>query len=79
MCPDDITPADPDGNAHTTGADGADGTTDNTTDDDNELDLDPDGAPCLVCGQTVPGPGPALICRDCAAVMDGDTPVPPRP
>ena len=77
MCPDDITPADQDDNARTTGADGG---TDNTTDDDDELDLDPDGAPCLVCGQTVPGPRPALICPDCAAVMDGDTaPVPPCP
>jgi hypothetical protein len=76
MCPGDITPADPDDNARTTGADGG---TDNTTDND-ELDLGPDGAPCLVCGQTVPGPRPALICPDCAAVMDGDTaPVPPRP
>ncbi len=41
------------------------------TDDDTTLhDLDPDGAPCLVCGQTVPGPGPALLCPDCAAVAD---------
>ena len=52
-------------------------TTDTTTDDD-ELDLDPDGAPCLVCGQTVPGPRPALICPDCTDVMDGDT-APARP
>ena len=71
MCPDDNTPADTDNTARP--ADAFD------TDDD-ELDLDPDGAPCLVCGQTVPGPRPALICPDCTAVMDADTAaLPPRP
>jgi hypothetical protein len=81
MCPDDVTPADTVNTPRTTGADGTtDDITDDITDDDCQLDLDPDGAPCLACGQTVPGPHPALLCPDCAAVTDDDTtPVPPRP
>lgn len=42
-------------------------------DEDDDVDLDPDGAPCLVCGQTVPGPRPAMLCPDCAAVADAST------
>jgi hypothetical protein len=30
-----------------------------------DADLDADGAPCLICGDTVPGPRPALLCPDC--------------
>jgi hypothetical protein len=52
--------------------DGTQGTDD--TDADDTDDLDPDSAPRLVCGQTVPGPTPALLCPDCAAVADTTAP-----
>jgi hypothetical protein len=57
---------------HPTGTgdhDSAQGTGDTDRTDAADLDdLDPDGAPCLVCGQTVPGPNPALLCPDCSEV-----------
>jgi len=33
--------------------------------DDADGDPDADGAPCLICGGTVPGPRPTLLCSDC--------------
>ena len=63
MRPDDTAPADD--TARTPGIN------DHTGDD--EMDLDPDGAPCLVCGQTVPGPHPGLLCPDCTALIDADS------
>lgn len=71
MRPDDTAPADD--TARTPGMN--DDTGDDMGDDmgDDEMDLDPDGAPCLVCGQTIPGPHPGLLCPDCTAVIDADS------
>jgi hypothetical protein len=40
---------------------------DTDLDADVDAELDADGAPCLICGQTVPGPRPDLLCPDCNA------------
>lgn len=78
MRPDDDTFTHPTSADNRDGADGANDT------DDAGLDFDPDGAPCLVCGQTVAGPGPALLCPDCApdarmSAADSGTAVPACP
>lgn len=75
MRPDD-TATHPTGTGSSTGnRDSAQGTDDTDHTDAADLDdLDPDGAPCLVCGQTVPGPSPALLCPNCSAVADTTAP-----